>query len=54
MNFSILKSKVFLTFLALCFSVILVGNTNAQSGTTGISGTVTDQYFGQFLDFRCL
>lgn len=43
MNFRVLKSKFFLTFLTLCFSVILVGNLNAQSGTTGISGAVTDQ-----------
>ncbi|MGI8545137.1 MAG: carboxypeptidase regulatory-like domain-containing protein [Aridibacter sp.] len=43
MNFSILKSKVFLTFLTLCFSVVLVGNTNAQSGTSTVNGVVTDQ-----------
>lgn len=43
MRFSILKTKVFLTLAMMLISVILVGTINAQSGTTGINGTVTDQ-----------
>lgn len=43
MSFSIFKSKVFLTLLTLCFSVLLVGNIFAQSGTSTITGIVTDQ-----------
>lgn len=43
MNFSILKSKVFLTLMTLVFSVFLVGNVFAQSGTSTVTGAVTDQ-----------
>lgn len=43
MKFSILKTKVFLFLTMMLFSVFLVSSINAQSGTTGISGTVTDQ-----------
>lgn len=43
MNFCILKFKVFLTLLTLTFSVLLVGNIFAQSGTSTVSGSVTDQ-----------
>ena len=43
MKFSILKTKGFLFLASMLFSVFLVSSINAQSGTTGISGTVTDQ-----------
>jgi hypothetical protein len=43
MSFSILKSKVFLTLLTLLFSVFMVGNIFAQSGTSTVTGSVTDQ-----------
>jgi hypothetical protein len=43
MKFSIVKAKVFLVFTAMLFSFFLVSSVNAQSGTTGINGTVTDQ-----------
>ncbi len=43
MNLNTLKMKAFAAFSAMLLSVFLVGNINAQSGTTGISGTVKDQ-----------
>ncbi len=43
MKFSIIKTKVFLFLVTMLFSVLFVSSINAQSGTTGISGTVTDQ-----------
>ena len=43
MKFSIVKTKVILFLTLMLFSVFLVSSINAQSGTTGISGTVTDQ-----------
>ncbi len=43
MKFSIVKTKVILFLTAMLFSFFLVSSINAQSGTTGISGTVTDQ-----------
>ncbi len=43
MNFNILKKKALTALLAMVFSVFLVGNINAQSGTTGIKGAVKDQ-----------
>ncbi|HEY0659393.1 MAG TPA: carboxypeptidase-like regulatory domain-containing protein, partial [Pyrinomonadaceae bacterium] len=43
MRFSILKTKVFLTLLTILVSAIFVGTINAQSGTSTINGTVTDQ-----------
>lgn len=42
MKFSILKTKVFLTLAIMLISAFVVGSVNAQSGTSGISGTVTD------------
>lgn len=42
MKFSILKTKVGLFLAALLFSIFLINSVNAQSGTTTISGTVTD------------
>lgn len=42
MKFSIVKTKVFLVLATMLFSILLVSSVNAQSGTTGISGTVTD------------
>jgi hypothetical protein len=42
MKFSILKTKVFLFLTTMLFSVFLITSVNAQTGTTGISGTVTD------------
>ncbi len=43
MNFSIVKTKVFQFLTTMLFSVFLVSSVNAQSGTTGVNGTVTDQ-----------
>lgn len=43
MKFSILKTKSFQFLTMVLFSVFLMGNINAQSGTTGIRGTVIDQ-----------
>jgi len=43
MKFSIVKTKVILFLTVMLFSVFLVSSINAQSGLTGISGTVTDQ-----------
>ena len=43
MNFSSLKTKVFLFLTTLLFSVFLISSVNAQSGTTAVSGTVSDQ-----------
>ncbi len=43
MRFSKLRPGLFLVLVALCVSVIMVGNINAQSGTSRINGTVTDQ-----------
>ena len=40
MSFSFLKSKVFLTVAVM---VMFVGGALAQSGTSSINGTVTDQ-----------
>lgn len=46
MKFSSLKTKVFLFLTTMLFSVFLVSSVNAQSGTTAVSGTVTDQNGG--------
>jgi len=43
MNFSIVKTKVFRVLTTMLFSVFFVSSINAQSGTTGVSGSVTDQ-----------
>ena len=43
MKFSIVKTKVFLFLGTVLFSVFLISSVSAQSGTTGVSGTVTDQ-----------
>lgn len=43
MSFSKLRSRVFLVLMALFTSAILVGSISAQSGTSRINGTVTDQ-----------
>lgn len=43
MRFSILSTKVFSTLFAMLFVVLSTGNIFAQSGTTGVSGTVSDQ-----------
>lgn len=43
MSFSIFKSKALLTMVTLIFSTMLVSNVFAQSGTSRISGSVTDQ-----------
>ena len=43
MSFSFIKRKVFLTLLTLAFSAFMVGNAFSQSGTSRITGTVTDQ-----------
>jgi hypothetical protein len=43
MRFSIKKTKVFLTLTIMLIAVVFAQSINAQSGTTGISGTVTDQ-----------
>lgn len=43
MKFSISKTKVFLFFTMMLLSVFLVSNINAQSGTSSINGTVSDQ-----------
>ncbi|MEO8074169.1 MAG: carboxypeptidase-like regulatory domain-containing protein, partial [Acidobacteriota bacterium] len=43
MNFNTLKMKALTALLATVFSVFLVGNINAQSGTTGVKGAVKDQ-----------
>lgn len=46
MNFSSLKTKVFLFLTTMLFSVFLISSVNAQSGTTAVSGTVSDQNGG--------
>ncbi len=43
MNLPNSKSKVFLTLTTLIFSVFLVGNIFAQTGTATVTGAVTDQ-----------
>src|SRR5215213_10174205 len=43
MKFNSLKTKVFLFLTAMLLSVFFVSSINAQSGTTGVSGTVSDQ-----------
>lgn len=43
MNFSILTNRVIATFTMVLMSLSIVGSAIAQSGTTGISGMVTDQ-----------
>ena len=43
MSLRVLKSKFFLTLLTAIFSVTLIGEINAQTGTTKISGVVKDQ-----------
>ena len=43
MNLNTLKMKAFGALSAMLLSVFLVGNINAQSGTTGIKGAVKDQ-----------
>ena len=42
MNFSILRIKVFLTLAAMMIT-FFVGSINAQVGTSGVNGVVTDQ-----------
>lgn len=43
MKFSTLRSKLFTVLLALAVSVLFVGNVYSQSGTTSITGTISDQ-----------
>lgn len=43
MKFSLIKTKVFLFLTAMLFSIFLTFTVSAQSGTTGISGTISDQ-----------
>ncbi len=43
MSFGFIKSKVFLMLTTLVFATMLVGNVFAQSGTSTINGSVTDQ-----------
>ena len=43
MNFSKFRFRNFLSLMTLLFSVVLVGNLNAQSGTSTINGSVVDQ-----------
>jgi hypothetical protein len=43
MRFSTLKTKIFLTLVIMLVSAIGVGSVYAQSGTTTINGTVSDQ-----------
>src|SRR5437868_5911338 len=43
MKFSIVKTKVFLFLVMMLFSVLFVSSIDAQSGTSGIRGTVVDQ-----------
>ncbi len=43
MRIDILRAKIFLLFLTMFISATFIGNTFAQSGTTGISGIITDQ-----------
>ncbi|MEP6900981.1 MAG: TonB-dependent receptor [Actinomycetota bacterium] len=43
MKLSISKTKIFLILATMLFSIFLASSINAQSGTTGISGTVSDQ-----------
>jgi len=43
MSFSIFRSKALFTLMTLVFSTVLVSNVFAQSGTSSVSGTVTDQ-----------
>ncbi len=43
MNFSILKTRLFSAFFVMLMSAFCVVIINAQSGTTGVSGTVVDQ-----------
>jgi hypothetical protein len=43
MKFSIVKAKVFLFLTAMLFLVLFVSSINAQSGQSGVRGTITDQ-----------
>src|SRR5687768_17517320 len=43
MSFNTFKVKVSLTLMAILISALMAGTINAQSGTSGISGTVKDQ-----------
>lgn len=43
MTLNTLRAKVSPTFFAMIIFAFLVGNLNAQSGTTAVSGTVKDQ-----------
>ncbi len=43
MSFHRLKSKTLLTLIAVLISAFLSANLIAQSGTTSVSGTVSDQ-----------
>ncbi|MEZ5307301.1 MAG: TonB-dependent receptor [Pyrinomonadaceae bacterium] len=43
MNFSILKSKMFLAMLTALFAVSFAGSIFAQSGTATVVGSITDQ-----------
>lgn len=43
MKINTLKTKAFMALLAMLVSAFLTGNINAQSGTTGVKGTVKDQ-----------
>ncbi len=43
MSFKSVRTKVFLSILTVIFSVTIVENINAQSGTTKVSGVIKDQ-----------
>jgi Carboxypeptidase regulatory-like domain/TonB dependent receptor len=43
MSFNNLRTRGFLTLLTLAIFVFFVGNINAQSGTSNVIGTITDQ-----------
>ena len=43
MSFSIFRSKALFTLITLVFSTVLISNVFAQSGTSSVSGSVTDQ-----------
>lgn len=43
MNYSVMRTKVFATLAVLLFSAFLFSDAQAQSGTTAIRGTVSDQ-----------
>ncbi|HEY0658855.1 MAG TPA: carboxypeptidase-like regulatory domain-containing protein, partial [Pyrinomonadaceae bacterium] len=43
MKFSILRTKVLLTLVMMLCSVVFIGTIHAQSGTSTLNGTITDQ-----------